>query len=153
MPFSRNLATAIAAAALIALAGNSAHARNADRLASAMFDRMDTNRDGLIAKDEAEAARVRLFDRLDANHDSFVTAAELGAARTAPRRARFARIAELRANMLPSGERLAELDSNRDSKVSRDEFVAGGTPLFDRLDDQGRGLSRADFAAFLKSAR
>jgi hypothetical protein len=151
MPFNRTFTAAIAAGAAILLTAGCAHAQDPDRLTGAVFDRMDTNSDGFVTKNEAQAARIRLFDRLDADGDGFVTTAEADTARS--RRGRFARAAELRAQMVPQGERLAELDTNRDGRISRDEFVAGGTPMFDRLDTTGRGLSRADFAAFLNSAR
>jgi hypothetical protein len=55
--------------------------------------------------------------------------------------------------MVPPPERMAELDQNGDSKVSRDEFMAGGTPVFDRFDHTGHGLSRADFAAVVNGAQ
>jgi hypothetical protein len=147
MLLKRKLATIFAAATIIILAGSDARAQDLSTFADILFNRMDENRDGLVTKDEARASRGPLFDRFDADHDGFFTASEADAARDATRRAWLSRIAELRARTVPPPERFAELDQNGDAKVSRDEFMAGGTPLFDRFDHTGRGLSRADFAA------
>ena len=149
----RNLTTIFAVATTIILAGSDGHARDLSTVADILFHRMDKNRDGLVTKDEARASRGPLFDRFDANHDGFFTATEADAARDATGRALLSHIGELRARMVPPPERFAELDQNGDAMVSRDEFMAGGTPLFDRFDHTGRGLSRADFAAAINDPR
>ena len=40
------------------------------------FEKMDTNQDGKISKEEWKG-RAEMFDRLDANHDGFLTKDEL----------------------------------------------------------------------------
>jgi len=151
MLLKRTLCTIFAAATTLMVAGSDAHAQHIGPLADILFNRLDENRDGIVTKEEARASRGPLFDRFDTDHDGFFTAREADAARDASRRALLSRVAELRARTVPPPERLAELDQNGDAKVSRDEFMAGGTPLFDRFDHTGRGLSRADFAAAVNS--
>jgi len=151
MLLKRNLTTIFAVTISIILAGSDGHAQDLSTVADILFHRMDKNRDGLVTKDEARASRGPLFDRFDANHDGFFTATEADAARVASKRAWLSRIAELRARTVPPPERFAELDQDGDAVVSRDEFMAGGTPLFDRFGHTGRGLSRTDFAAAINA--
>ena len=150
MLLKRSLCTIFAATAAFTVVG-SAFAENQGTVANILFNRLDENRDGIVTREEARASRGPLFDRLDADHDGFFTAREADAARDASKRALLPRVAELRARTVPPPERFAELDGNADAKVSRDEFMAGGTPLFDRFDRTGLGLSRPDFAAAVNS--
>jgi len=46
-----------------------------------MLERLDTNHDGKISRDEMRAPVDRHFDKLDTNHDGFVDQAEMDAAR------------------------------------------------------------------------
>ena len=48
-----------------------------------MMERLDTNHDGRISRDEMRASVDRRFDKLDTNHDGFVDQAEMDAARAA----------------------------------------------------------------------
>lgn len=45
-----------------------------------MFERLDTNHDGKISRDEMRAPVDRHFDKLDTNHDGFIDQAEMEAA-------------------------------------------------------------------------
>lgn len=144
---SPNKAFCLAVAAM-ALAG-AAGAQDLGPVASVVFDRFDANHDGQVTKDEVQAQRARAFDKLDGNRDGVVSGGELDAAKqeAQSRRAkRLARLAERRAQMPTQAERIEALDKNNDSKVTREEFVAGGAPWFDRLNKNG-AVSRADFAA------
>lgn len=49
------------------------------------LERLDTNHDGRISRDEMRADADRRFDRMDTNHDGFIDQAEMDAARP-PRR-------------------------------------------------------------------
>lgn len=152
MSIARGVAITLAVAVL---GGDVAQAQQPGRFADRMFDRIDADHDGVATRAEVQAARGRMFDRLDANHDGVVTAAEAEAARNqAQARAagRLAHFAERRAQMPTRSERLVDLDRNGDGLVSRDEFVAG-TSWFDRLDTTGRGVTKAQFSAFLNQAR
>ena len=46
-----------------------------------MMERLDTNHDGKISRDEMRASVDKHFDKLDTNHDGFIDQAELDAAR------------------------------------------------------------------------
>ena len=151
MVSKRNLSAIFAAATTLIGVGSDVHAQNMGALGDILFNRLDENHDGLFTRAEALASRGPLFERLDADHDGFFTAREADAARDASRRALLSRVAELRARTVPPPERFEELDQNGDGMISREEFMAGGTPLFDRFYQMGRGLSRADFAAALNS--
>ena len=41
------------------------------------MERLDTNKDGKISKDEAKGPMVQHFDQIDANSDGFVSKEEL----------------------------------------------------------------------------
>jgi EF-hand domain pair len=148
------LLTAAAALTLVLLGGALAHADELGFMGEAIFDRLDTNHDGVISPDEARAARGRMFDKIDANHDGVITAAEIEAAKNdaEKRRARrLATLAGIRAEMPSPSECVVELDQNHDGKVTREEFVAGHS-WFDLITKSGGGISKDDFAKFLDGA-
>jgi Ca2+-binding EF-hand superfamily protein len=45
-----------------------------------MFEKLDTNHDGRISREEMRAAADRKFDKMDTNHDGFIDKAESEAA-------------------------------------------------------------------------
>ena len=148
------LLTAAAALTLALLGGALAHADDPGFMGEAVFDRLDTNQDGVISADEAKAARGRMFDKIDADHDGIVTAAEIEAAKNdaEKRRARrIATLAGLRAEMPSPSQRAAELDQNHDGKLTREEFMAGRS-WFDLIAKSGGSISKEDFASFLDGA-
>lgn len=142
MSIIRGVAIVLAATVL---GGDAVQAQEPGRLANRMFDRIDTDRDGVLTRPEVQAARSRMFDRIDTDRDGALTAAEAEAARV-----RAAGRSERLAGM--QGQRLATLDRNHDGLVSRDEFVAG-TGWFDRMDTTGRGVTKAQFAALISQPR
>jgi hypothetical protein len=101
------------------------------------LEKADTNGDGAISRAEFTAFRAAQFDKRDTNHDGFLTAddkpmhpGKAPAAGAAP--ARF----------------MAALDTNKDGKISRDEFVNGEAKMFDRLDTNKDGtISKAELDA------
>jgi hypothetical protein len=48
---------------------------------SRMLERLDTNHDGMVSRDEYRTQVAERFDRLDANHDGFLDQAEMTAMR------------------------------------------------------------------------
>jgi Ca2+-binding EF-hand superfamily protein len=114
------IAGALAIGSSVALA----HPGHGDRLANA-----DANKDGMIDKDEFKATRAALFERMDRNSDGVLDDQD--------KHQRSERRAEHAAKMR------AELDSNRDGKVSKDEFTSAPAPFFDQADTDKDGVLSA----------
>ena len=123
-------------------------------LADSIFDRFDSNHDGILNREEVRAARATMFDRIDTDRSGTATLAEIEAAKAKAqeRRAkRLAHLAELRTEMATPSERFAAMDKNHDGKVTRDEF-AESTSWFDRIAKNG-SISKEEFARFLDGAK
>jgi Ca2+-binding EF-hand superfamily protein len=101
-------------------------------IAAHMFQRMDTNGDGQVTREEADDAGKRLFDKFDRNADGAVTHEEAEAG------ARALRQEELVA-------RFKQLDENGDGKLSGTESQLP-PPAFLKLDtNKDHGLSLEEF--------
>ena len=139
----------------------------------AMFTRLDTNRDGFVAKDEAQAARkafrgargdrkamrgahgAAMFDRMDANKDGSVSRAEFDALHQ-QRMARRDANGDGRPDARRGGKRggmhfaglggrmFAMADADRDNRVSLDEATAAAYRHFDLVDANRDGTISAD---------
>ena len=108
------------------------------------FNRLDTNHDGVITREEATAASqasaLRSFDKLDTNHDGMITQDEMRASAEARREKMQAEAAA----------RFKAADKNGDGLLSKDEAAA--MPMvarnFDALDTNKDGqLSPEELAA------
>jgi Ca2+-binding EF-hand superfamily protein len=122
-------------AACLAIATSSAQA--ASRTAGAALDKADANQDGYVTRDELKTSRAAQFARFDRNGDGVATLSEF------PRLAKSNR---------PKAQKLKAViqyaDRDGDGRVTRAEFVDGGSPLFDRADrDHDGRLSRDEAAA------
>ena len=138
------LAALVTLAPAALLAADPAAPAGAPRGEGQWFNRLDTNHDGVITKDEATAASdartAKMFDKLDANHDGMVTQDEVRAAGEARREemkaeavARF-KAADKNGDGLLSKEEAAAmpmvarnfdaLDTNKDGQVSPEELAA-----------------------------
>jgi hypothetical protein len=108
-----------------------------------MFNRLDTNHDGAISKDEAAAGSylVKSFDTIDTNHDGLITQDEMRAAGEKRRE-------EMKAE---AEARFKAADKNGDHLLSKEEVTAGMPRLarnFDQLDTNKDGqLSPEELAA------
>lgn len=132
---------ALVAALLLGLAPLSA-AQAQDMPGQHILQRIDTNDDGAISKDEMAAARERLFKKLDRNGDGVIDEKEIESARDAIMDRADAAQARL-------GNRWRRLDTNGDGKVSEQEF-ASSMPLFDLADRNGDGKLSADEIASVR---
>src|SRR4051812_21658959 len=62
---------------------------------SRIFDKADTNGDGVITREEFHAARERMFVRLDRNGDGYIDKDDMSGGRLAGRQKAQERLAEL----------------------------------------------------------
>lgn len=102
---------------------------------SLMLDQLraaDANRDRKITKAELTTFRAANFTRIDRNGDDVLTERDIPA---------FLRT---EGGPIDLAGLTAQFDSNRDGKVSRDEFVNGPTLVFDRADSNRDGVLTID---------
>lgn len=98
------------------------------------FDRIDRNGDGVISIAEYRDLQFARWPQLDRNGDGFLTLDD------------FPRFAAGRARRLLA--EIANVDANGDGRISRDEFIHGPAPLFQRADQNANGsLTRAELEA------
>lgn len=143
------LGFAIAATATATLAQTAAP----DAGKPARHARIDTNGDGVIDRSEA-AAHPRMaqqFDTLDANKDGRITAEER------PKQGGMGgREGGRKGGRGAAGERMAQLDTNKDGRFSRDELAGRERALqnFAAIDSNKDGfLTREEMAAHHKARR
>lgn len=99
------------------------------------FQRLDTNRDGRVSKEELQISIKRRFGNLDANRDGVISREEFQARKT------------VAGQSAPSFE---QLDADRNGNLSIPEFSAPVLWRFARLDSDGDGfLSRTETARYL----
>jgi len=137
------IATAVLALAPAALFAAAESAAPPDRSAreAEMFQRLDTNQDGVLTKDELQAKGAKRvaqsFDKLDRDKDGMVTQDEM-------REARTTRMAEMKEH---AEERFKAADKNADGSLSKEEATAGmprAAKRFDTLDQNKDGQLSPD---------
>ncbi|GGD06550.1 hypothetical protein GCM10011342_14280 [Aquisalinus flavus] len=151
----------IAAGSLAALSISTAAMAQGDR-GKDMFERVDTNGDGVITPAERDAAKLAMFIELDADGNGYVTEEEMKAAQEARRtgmKERMAeRIAERRAGAgneaRDRGNPVDRLDTDGDGVISQAEFLAHEPEHLDKVDTDGDGnITRAEADAAREAMR
>ena len=129
---SRLLPTVVAVLSLTAVAGL-AHAQMGGR------GNLDADNDGSVSASEFEAGAQRRFQRMDGNGDGVVDADELAALK--------ARMAD-RPGAANRPDMMAEMDGDKDGKITQAEALAVSKARFAKLDTNGDGaLSDVEQAA------
>ncbi len=114
-----------------------------------LFDRLDTDRNGVITTDEVAPENLRLFDRLlrqsDANHDKALSRGEFLAALVPSRPEKPIEAKQPATSPQADAVRylLLAMDTNRNSTIEPDEVPKAFKPAFefmvDRLDRNNNG--------------
>lgn len=91
------------------------------------LERADANNDGNVTRDEFLARPTEMFNRLDANSDGVISTAE-----------RLQRPERAEGERRQRPERVNP-DSNGDNQISRSEYAAMGSGMFERLDANSDG--------------
>ncbi len=108
----------------------------------ARMDQADANGDGDVTRAELIAWRTANFTRFDRNGDGVLSDSDIP---------RFMRGTSIGAQF---EELKVQFDTNRDGRVTRDEFIGAPTVLFDAADvNRDSVLTRAERNAALAAAR
>lgn len=102
----------------------------------------DANGDGKVSREELIVARGDMFAKLDRNADGVLNDADRGRARPRIAATQTARIDQIK----------KDFDANGDGAVTKDEFVSGPTPLFDKADTNTDGFVTKDEVKAAKTA-
>lgn len=107
--------------------------------------RLDLDRKGFVTLQDAERFASAQFDRIDANHDGlvdhdeFVAGAKRSLDRASPtRKAQVQRSLDRRETLFKT------LDQRGDGKLTKDEYLAGTREHFAEIDTKKSGMITAD---------
>jgi Ca2+-binding EF-hand superfamily protein len=128
------LLAAVGFAALASAAGlaaaQSQPTQERERGGVSRFFEADANNDGVVTRQEFDASRATHFTRLDTDNNGQLTREEM--------RQMFGERG--RRGHRGGGHQLARADANNDGNITRDEFLARPTQMFERLDADNDGV-------------
>lgn len=103
------------------------------------FRKMDADSNGQVSQSESRAAGDEMFTELDSDRDGQVTSAEIDAWKASKGKDHAGKSA---------ADMIAEIDTDGDSRISRQEHTAAGEKMFTESDANGDGnIDMAEFEA------
>ncbi len=123
----------------------------AERMVDRMFERADTNDDGVISAEEIVAVQAERFKRIDRDGNGEVTLQEIADMQDAARQARR----DMRASRgISRVGGFVEADADNNGSISAAEFAAIPHPRLERLDANDDGdISREEVEAMKQQMR
>jgi Ca2+-binding EF-hand superfamily protein len=98
--------------------------------------KIDTDGDGTVSREEWLAYQTKVFDALDKDHTGTIDEKEFLS--PAPQMATFATGGYARG--LQSKEMMHKIDTDGDGSISKDEWIAYQTKIFDMMDTDKKGV-------------
>jgi Ca2+-binding EF-hand superfamily protein len=106
----------------------------------AKFDKIDSNSDGEVTRDEFATSARQHFATCDSNHDGFLTLTEMKASE----------VKKGAKGMSPT-EKIKKFDTDGDGRLTIEEMTTGKQAMFDTMDkDQDGRLTESEFSAGLR---
>jgi len=107
--------------------------------------RLDPDRKGFVTLEDAERFASAQFDRLDSNRDGVVDHDEfVASAKRSLERASEARKAQVQRSLDRRETLFKTLDQHGDGKLTKDEYLAGTRQHFTEIDTKKSGMLTAD---------
>jgi Ca2+-binding EF-hand superfamily protein len=136
-------------------AGTPAKSPDLSRRVDEIFNRLDTNKDGKISREEAKGPLEKNFDVIDRNKDGFLDKMEVSQVMERLNQRRLDAAKPGSNNVTAPVRRLADfdaLDLDADGRLSKDEVAKSPfAKQFDEMDANKDGkIDRKEFEAFLK---
>jgi Ca2+-binding EF-hand superfamily protein len=99
----------------------------------AKFDKIDTNSDGAVSRDEFTTHAREYFVTCDTNHDGFCTVIEMKATE-----------AGKSAKGMSAADKVKKFDSDGDGRLTVEEMTTGKQAMFDNMDKDKDGRLTAE---------
>ena len=118
-----------------------------------MFEKLDTNKDGKIVKDEIKNERLaNRFDKMDADGDGGITLEEL---KSSFEKGKKGKENKLKGGKVSSEKMFAKLDVNKDGVLVKEEIKNEKlAKRFDKIDADANGeVTVEEFKAFSEKAK
>lgn len=108
------------------------------------FKQMDSDGDGAVSSAEHAAGAQKMFTAMDTNQDGYVSAAEMDAQWAA----KAGKDAKMSGMKMSAADKIKEVDTDGDGRLSAAEHAAGSQQMFARMDANSDGkITEAEMQA------